>query len=407
MKIHLKENVLETALNRMRRLFDEFPNVVVGFSGGKDSTVTFHLALQVAREKNRLPLKVMWIDQEAEWQGTVDFCRDIMYHPDVDPYWYQFPMVITNNASSFNRYAKCWDPEEEHKWIHPKDPISKKENLFGTDRFHELFQKIFAYEFGDTKSCYLAGVRAEESPKRYIALTDNLTYKDITWGKKLDVKREHYTFYPLYDWIVGDIWKYILDNNIPYNKVYDGMYQHGVQINHMRISNVHHETALPNLMLIQEIEPKTWEKVCNRIEGANTIKHIKQNSYKCPDELPYMFSSWEEYCLYLADNIIQEDIYREKFLKKIGTKKKIYDGPLIKSDFWRIAVNTILSSDWDFTKLANFEAGHRVHGYRKYKNGRIDNKLLLDTKYFTNEEIQDIISKLNKQNERHTTVTED
>jgi hypothetical protein len=120
-----------------------------------------------------------------------------------------------------------------------------------------------------------------------------------------------------------------------------------------------------------------------------------------------MFSSWEEYCLYLADNIIQEDIYREKFLKKIETKKKIYDGPLIKSDFWRIAVNTILSSDWDFTKLANFEAGHRVHGYRKYKNGRIDNKLLLDTKYFTNEEIQDIISKLNKQNERHTTVTED
>lgn len=251
-------------------------------------------------------------------------------------------------------------------------------------------------EFPDIKTCYLGGVRTEEAPKRFISLTERLTYKKITYGKVLNKKLDHYTFYPLYDWSYTDIWKYILDNDIPYNKVYDGMYQNGVTINNMRISNVHHETALPNLMLIQKIEPKTWERVSARIEGANTIKHIHKNSFTCPKDLPYMFTSWEEYAYHLTDNIIQEEKYREIFKKKAEAKKIVYDAPLIQNDFWRVMVNTILSSDWDFTKLANFEANQEVHGYRKYKKGRIDNNLLRGTKYFTKEEIQDIITKLDK-----------
>ena len=94
-------------------LFDEFENVVIGMSGGKDSTVVFNLALQVAREKNRLPLAVMWVDQEAEWQGTVDFVTKVMTNKDVKPYWFQMPMVITNNASSFHRYNYCWNEEDK------------------------------------------------------------------------------------------------------------------------------------------------------------------------------------------------------------------------------------------------------------------------------------------------------
>lgn len=69
MKVYKKQSVYDAALDRIRYLFDEFPNVIVGFSGGKDSTVVLELALIVAREKNRLPLDVLFIDQEAEWQA--------------------------------------------------------------------------------------------------------------------------------------------------------------------------------------------------------------------------------------------------------------------------------------------------------------------------------------------------
>ena len=66
MRLYSNVTVYEESLKRLRYLFDEFEQVVVGFSGGKDSTVIFNLALIVAREKHRLPLSVMFIDQESE-----------------------------------------------------------------------------------------------------------------------------------------------------------------------------------------------------------------------------------------------------------------------------------------------------------------------------------------------------
>ena len=57
MKIFLNENVFDKALERLNFLFDEFDQIIVSFSGGKDSTLTMEMALKVAEERNRLPLK--------------------------------------------------------------------------------------------------------------------------------------------------------------------------------------------------------------------------------------------------------------------------------------------------------------------------------------------------------------
>jgi predicted phosphoadenosine phosphosulfate sulfurtransferase len=392
MKIYNKQNVLDAALERIRFLFDEFENVVVGFSGGKDSTVTLNLALQIAEEKNRLPLSVIFIDQEAEWQGTIDYIKKVMYDSRIKPMWFQIPMVITNNASSYNRYAYCWNEKEKNKWIHEQDPISIKENIYGTDRFHELFEAIFKVEFKNQKSCYLAGVRTEESPKRFVSLTDNLTYKWITWGKKLYQKYEHYTFYPIYDWSYTDVWKYIQSNEIEYNKVYDGMYQHGTKINDMRISNLHHETAIQVLLLVQEIEPNTWNKVVERIDGASSIKHIKNNSFACPKDLPYMFKDWKEYAYHLYDNIIQEDKYKQLLNKYINSTAKNNNLIFFNSfsekltiSYWKKIIDTILCSDWDFTKINNFTISPNVYAARElfFKNyHKITIKQNLSNPYF-------------------------
>jgi predicted phosphoadenosine phosphosulfate sulfurtransferase len=394
MKVFKDQNVFDAALERIRFLFDEFPNVVVSYSGGKDSTVIYHLAMIVAKEKNRLPLKVMFIDQEAEWQSTVDLVTEIMENPDVDPYWYQMPMVITNNASSFNRYNHCWNPEEQDKWIHPKHPLSKKENRFKTDRFHDLFAAISKVEFPDQKTCHLAGVRTEESPKRYVGLTERAKYKYITWGSLMDKKKEHFTFYPIYDWSYSDVWKSIHDNGWKYNKTYDEFYRNGVGLNDMRISNLHHETAIQSLMLIQEIEPATWNKVSARIDGANTVKHIKGDSFRCPKDLPPMFESWEEYALYLLENIVQEEKNKDLLLKYIDGKKEIYSGDLIAPIFWRTVIHTILSSDWDLTKLANFEIRQETYTVRQFKKGVYKKGMLQYAKYLSYDEKRILMDKI-------------
>lgn len=115
MKIYKKQTVYEAALDRIRYIFDEFPNIVVGYSGGKDSTVVFELAMIVAKEKNRLPLKVLWIDQELEWKSTVEQVKHVMYNPDVEPMWLQVPMKILNAASGRKDadWLHCWAKDEE------------------------------------------------------------------------------------------------------------------------------------------------------------------------------------------------------------------------------------------------------------------------------------------------------
>ena len=100
MKIYRSENVLDAAKRRIAWLFDEFPALVVAFSGGKDSTVVLNLAIEEARRRGRLPLPVMWIDQEAEWQMTRDYVRTQMDRPEVKPMWLQIPMVLANSTSS-------------------------------------------------------------------------------------------------------------------------------------------------------------------------------------------------------------------------------------------------------------------------------------------------------------------
>ena len=65
--IYLQNNVFDEALERLRMIFDGHDDVIVSMSGGKDSTVLFRMALMVAQERGRLPLKVFWLDQERRW----------------------------------------------------------------------------------------------------------------------------------------------------------------------------------------------------------------------------------------------------------------------------------------------------------------------------------------------------
>tara|TARA_R110000744_G_scaffold130687_1_gene238396 strand:+ start:2796 stop:3989 length:1194 start_codon:yes stop_codon:yes gene_type:complete len=391
MKILLKQNVKDAAYERFERLFNDFENVVVGFSGGKDSTCVLNIALEVAKKLDRLPLSVLFIDQEAEWKGTVDYVSEVMHDKRVKPYWFQMPMVITNNASSYNRYSHCWNEQKKDKWIHPKSELAITENKYGTDRFHDLFEKIFRVEFADKRSCYVSGVRTEESPKRFVALTHAITYQDITWGKVLNKKLDHYTFYPIYDWSYTDVWKYINENDFSYNKIYDEMYKNGVKVNDMRISNLHHETAIQNLLLVQEIEPETWNRIVDRVDGASSIKHMKSDSFKCPKELPYMFETWKEYAEHLSNNIIQDNENKDKLQKVIDKEIILYTNEEAIDDFYKEIIKTILSSDWDFTKLKNWTMSGNIYSYKKYLKGKRDMNILRATKYLSNSQIQEII----------------
>ena len=97
--IYLKQSVYEAAQERITWLFDEFERVIVDFSGGKDSTVILNLALEIADQKGRLPLTVRFLDQEAEWQGVIDYVETVMMDDRIDPMWLQIPFRLSNSTS--------------------------------------------------------------------------------------------------------------------------------------------------------------------------------------------------------------------------------------------------------------------------------------------------------------------
>lgn len=209
MKVFRKDNVLEAAKARIEWIFSEFEDVCVSWSGGKDSTVILHLTLEIAEKLGRLPVPVLWIDQEAEWGSVVELAREVFADPRVEPYWLQVPIKLFNSTSHDTEWLMCWKDGDE--WMRPREPNSIHENVYGTDRFGEMFNAFFKHHF-DGPVANIGGVRAEESPSRAVGLTHNPTYKWVTWGKILNKPRKQFSLYPIYDWSYADVWKAIHDN---------------------------------------------------------------------------------------------------------------------------------------------------------------------------------------------------
>jgi predicted phosphoadenosine phosphosulfate sulfurtransferase len=350
MKYDMQQTVWDESLDRIRFLFDEFDEVAVSMSGGKDSAVVFELAMIVARERNQLPLKVMWLDQECEFEGTVEYMRSIFYRPDVDPYWMQVPFRLQNATSAKNLWLNCWGEGED--WLREKDPIAHTKNVYGTDRFVPLMEAIQKTEFGSKRTAVLTGVRTEESPARFMAMTCIATYKGRTWGNVVDATRDLFTFSPIYDWSYFDIWKAINDNNWAYNTFYDALYRHGVPVHKMRVSNYHHETAVHALFMLQEIEPETYARATQRISGLDTAAKMGKADFFV-HELPFMFTDWREYRDYLLEHIIIDPKHRASFARTFLSMEVRYPHEVGKK-LYAVQVNSLLANDVEHTKLDNW-----------------------------------------------------
>lgn len=352
------ETVLEAARRRIAWLFDEFPNIVVPVSGGKDSTVALQLTLEEAERRGRTPVKVMFVDQEAEWQAVADWMARLYDDPRVDFDWLQMPIQLFNATSHENPWLYCW--AEGAEWIREKHPRSLKTNVFGTTEFKGVFGAYLQHFFPKQPAALIGGMRAEESPHRRLQLTQVHTYKGETWGKYPNKARPHYTFYPIYDWAWTDVWKAIHEFGWDYCKVYDYQFQYGVPISDMRVSNLHHATAVHALHYLQEVEPDTWLKVQKRLRGINTTGQMKREM-EYVDNLPWMFETWVEYRDFLLDKLVTDPDIKSKFKTEFARNDQKYSvfNQKAQDVLHRVSVSEILHNDYYMLKIRNLCANPR------------------------------------------------
>lgn len=323
--VEIDMNVFDAALERIRWLWKEFDgNLSVSISGGKDSTVIMELAAIVARE-NGSKLKVQFLDQEAEWQATRDYLRELKdTRDDIDFEWYQIPFRLFNAANHGDEWGYMWpEVEPENGYMRPPEPDSIRINDFGVDRFTEVLSAMNLRQGG----VHLSGMRAEEAPTRRLGMTTNPAYRWATWGAgdpEGDPKdpTKFWFMHPIYDWSFRDIWKAIEENGWKYNRLYDEMYRYGANHRDMRVSSLIHSGAVRHIEQIQEIEPATWEALVNRYGGVNAAAHVGEDSLaEFRQKRPWMFDTWLEYAEYLIDNLIEEQ-HRPQFRKLIRTYKE-------------------------------------------------------------------------------------
>ena len=256
----VNKSVLDLAYERLNNVFDQFDTVSVSFSGGKDSTICLNLTLEVARQRNRLPLDVVHWDEEAIPYQTEEYVRRVAKEPDINLRWLCVPVIHRNACSRKEPYWYPWAEEVKDKWVRPLPPeaITKVKNYNGHlvgGRLSIPFMAPLLYpveEYGRT-ACIM-GIRADESLTRYRAVAQRTVENYIIHPKEeinlseavkggVDITRfptrklnksgkqkmlsnnvgNFYKVYPVYDWQTADVWTAPHKFNWDYNHAYDVM----------------------------------------------------------------------------------------------------------------------------------------------------------------------------------------
>jgi len=326
-------NVLEASKKRISYIFDNFKNINISISGGKDSTVLYYLVLQEAIKRNR-QFTAFFLDQEAEYENTIKIIKLQMNNKYVIPNWYQIPIYMTNATSIDNYFLYAWG--ENEKWMREKNPLgihSIKEQY--PKRFYDFFNW---YEKNKLDTAFLVGLRADESLTRFRAVTKYKGYNGLKWSSGNE--KTSYKFYPIYDWGCYDVWKFIYEYKIPYNKIYDLMFKNNYSIyNAMRVSNLIHEKAYKCLIDLPKFEPDTYNKLCKRISGISTAsRYASEKLIFSNKNLPKHYKCWLDFRNFLL-NGLENEHHKDIFIKRFGKQpqnEKIYQkqvGQLLINDY--------------------------------------------------------------------------
>jgi len=280
-----QKNVYDAAMERMDFVYSNFERVYLSFSGGKDSGVMLHMAIEAARRHGRLPVDVLIVDLEAQYGHTIEYIMRTVSREEVKAYWVCLPLHLRNAVSQYQSHWICWDEDKRDAWVRefPDHPsVIKDENFFPFFKKGMEFEE-FVLEFGkwyakDGPTACLVGIRTDESYNRYRTISNfkKKRYRYKQWSTQ--VAPHFYNFYPLYDWKTRDLWIANGKFGYDYNKIYDLMHLAGVPLSQMRLCQPYGDDQRKGLYLYSILEPETWTKLVNRVEGANFGNRYSENN---------------------------------------------------------------------------------------------------------------------------------
>ncbi len=397
LKNYIGINVLDAARARISYAFDNFDTLVTSFSGGKDSSVMFHLVMDEAIKRDR-KVGVMLIDFEAQYKKTMEHAEEMFnkYKDNIDLHWICLPIKLRNAVSNFEPSWLTWDVERKSDWIREMPTMNgvvsdiEQYPFFQPGMEFEEFIVLFAdWYAGDGEVGVFVGIRADESLNRFrtIAIHNKETKNGKRWTTKITDKS--YNIYPIYDWRVSDIWAY--HARFPdkaSNGIYDLMHKAGVSLGNQRLCQPYGDDQRRGLWLYHILEPETWFKLIRRVNGANSgALYMGErgnitgyHSISKPDG-----HTWKSFSNLLLSTMpkITRDHYLERFEKFLSgwqgrgylqsipdeAPKELEDKQWAPS--WRRICKTLLRNDWWCKGLGMIQPKSEAYGkYLEIKKAR-------------------------------------
>lgn len=359
---YLEQNVYEALQERLRLIFEEFDNIYVSFSGGKDSGLLLNMVLDY--RKKYYPDKAIGVfhqDFEAQYTVTSEYVERTFERvkDEAECYWVCLPMATRTALSSYEMYWYPWDDKKQELWVRPMPQkeyvINLEHNPITTYRYRmhqedlsKQFGRWYRMSHGEKKTICLLGMRASESLQRYSGFVNKkYGYQGQCWIGKMF--KDVWCGSPMYDWSSRDVWhaNYMFDYD--YNRLYDLYYMAGLNISQMRVASPFNDYSKDALNLYRVIDPEIWIKLVGRVQGANftsiygRTKAMGYRNITLPEG-----HTWKSYTMFLLDTLPAR--LRNNYIKKFNAS----------IDFWHRTGGGL-----DEETIRELED----HGYKIRRNG--------------------------------------
>ncbi len=327
----IKDNVYEALQERLEFVFQEFDNIIVSFSGGKDSGLLLELVLDF-QQKNYPSKKIAVFHQdfEAQYSFTTEYVERTFERikDKVEPYWVCLPMATRTAVSNYEMYWYPWDDKKKELWVRPmpkhpyvinleNNPITTYHYRMHQEDLSKQFSRWYRLSHGKKKTICLLGTRADESVQRYSGIfRKKYGYNGSCWISTQF--KDVWAASPMYDWSKSDVWHANAVFGYDYNELYDLYYRAGVTLDQMRVASPFNDYSKDSLNLYRVLDPEMWTKLVGRVRGANfgaIYGRSKALAYKklvLPDG-----HTWQSYTKFLLDTLPART--RNNYLKKFQT----------------------------------------------------------------------------------------
>lgn len=309
----LNRNVRDMAFDRFRKMYGDGHRVMVTASGGKDSTVCVEMARMAARVEGCLPLEVVFQDDEIGLPTTFEYLERLAVDSEIKFYWMLTYHPVHNLCSREFPYFWTFDPLlSPDQWI--REPPEYAIGLDTQDIDNMIMPGRFPPQHGKDL-INVQGLRTEESQGRKLALLSAGGY--LTKIRPLTAAR---SAYPIYDWMLSDVWTFIKQTGCDYNKAYDIMYRLNVKKGLQRIGPITMNLgSVQTLIWAHRVWPEWSERVFARCPGTRNVARYGLSAVK-PHRKPG--DTWKEtyqrLCINEAPAWIAERaiMFREETIKR-------------------------------------------------------------------------------------------